>query len=85
MMIVSLRTGKPQLADQPKRIVGMTSYCIGSGMVNPTKTATRSTWRSLVLLYFEKSPPAMISSMCSVFAESEILDLINEECPSLPS
>ena len=40
--------------------------------------------KDMVLLHFEKGPPAVISSMCSVFAESEVINLINEEVP-LPS
>jgi predicted CoA-substrate-specific enzyme activase len=35
-------------------------------------------------LHFEDGSPAMISNMCSVFAESEVINLINEEVP-LPS
>jgi activator of 2-hydroxyglutaryl-CoA dehydratase len=36
------------------------------------------------MLHFEKGDPTTISSMCSVFAESEVINLINEEVP-LPS
>lgn len=35
-------------------------------------------------LHFENGVPALISSMCSVFAESEVINLINENVP-LPS
>lgn len=35
-------------------------------------------------LHFENGVPALISSMCSVFAESEVINLVNEEVP-LPS
>jgi predicted CoA-substrate-specific enzyme activase len=38
----------------------------------------------MVRIHFEEGEPAMISSMCSVFAESEVINLINEEVP-LPS
>ena len=38
----------------------------------------------MVRTHFEEGNPAMISSMCSVFAESEVINLINEEVP-LPS
>jgi (R)-2-hydroxyacyl-CoA dehydratese activating ATPase len=40
--------------------------------------------RDMVLLHFEKGPPAMISSLCGVFAESEVVNMINEDIP-LPS
>jgi predicted CoA-substrate-specific enzyme activase len=40
--------------------------------------------RDMVLMHFEEGPPALISSMCSVFAESEVINLMNEEVP-LPS
>lgn len=40
--------------------------------------------KDMVQLHFEKGPPAMISSTCSVFAESEVINLVNEEVP-LPS
>lgn len=40
--------------------------------------------KDMVQLHSEKGPPAMISSTCSVFAESEVINLINEEVP-LPS
>jgi len=40
--------------------------------------------KDMVSLHFEEGVPAMISSMCSVFAESEVINLINEEVP-LPS
>lgn len=38
----------------------------------------------MVRMHFEEGDPAMISNMCSVFAESEVINLINEEVP-LPS
>ena len=38
----------------------------------------------MVQLHFDEGPPALISSMCSVFAESEVINLVNEEVP-LPS
>ena len=38
----------------------------------------------MVLLHFEKGPPAMIRSRCSLFAESEVSNFINEDVP-LPS
>ncbi len=40
--------------------------------------------KEMVNLHFGEGVPAMISSMCSVFAESEVINLINEEVP-LPS
>ncbi len=40
--------------------------------------------KDMVQLHFDEGPPALISSMCSVFAESEVINLINEEVP-LPS
>ncbi|MFH1117420.1 MAG: acyl-CoA dehydratase activase [Pseudomonadota bacterium] len=40
--------------------------------------------KDMVRLHFGEGDPAMISSMCSVFAESEVINLINEEVP-LPS
>ena len=40
--------------------------------------------KDMMQLHFEEGPPALISSMCSVFAESEVINLVNEEVP-LPS
>jgi len=40
--------------------------------------------KDMVELHFDEGPPALISSMCSVFAESEVINLVNEEVP-LPS
>ncbi|MBI5252513.1 MAG: hypothetical protein HY912_23715 [Desulfomonile tiedjei] len=40
--------------------------------------------KDMVQMHFQDGYPAMISSMCSVFAESEVINLINEEVP-LPS
>ncbi len=38
----------------------------------------------MAALHFQDGEPALISSMCSVFAESEVINLVNEEVP-LPS
>ncbi len=40
--------------------------------------------RQMANLHFQDGEPALISSMCSVFAESEVINLVNEEVP-LPS
>lgn len=42
------------------------------------------TIEDMVRMHFEEGDPVMISNMCSVFAESEVINLINEEVP-LPS
>ena len=35
----------------------------------------------MVRLHFEEGPPAIIRSACSIFAESEVTNLVNEEIP----
>jgi len=42
------------------------------------------TIQEMVRLHFDEGEPAVISNMCSVFAESEVINLVNEEVP-LPS
>ncbi|NLL19671.1 MAG: hypothetical protein GX262_11720 [Clostridia bacterium] len=42
------------------------------------------TIQKMIDIHFEEGEPAIISNMCSVFAESEVINLINEEVP-LPS
>lgn len=37
--------------------------------------------KDMARLHFEEGSPSAISSMCSVFAESEVINLINEEVP----
>jgi len=37
--------------------------------------------KDMVRLHFEEGTPSVISNMCSVFAESEVINLINEEVP----
>lgn len=42
------------------------------------------TVKDMVRIHFEEGDPVLISSVCSVFAESEVINLINDEVP-LPS